>query len=262
MIPQSRCTEDRKYGFLFTTPSLQGKYHSITAISCSKCDKWVVFSQLRQLQEHVRRVHDLHFCDICLKHLKLFPQEHKLYTRQQLTVHRREGDPDDSSRKGHPLCQFCDERYLDKDTLFFHLKDNHFWCHICEADGKQDYYANYRELHKHFKEAHFVCEEGPCRFEKLSTVFRSKLDFQAHKAKVHTRGLTKAETRQLRQVEVQFQYRWEESGDGMPPVARRQGAGRRYHTTHTRFVDIQLLIVSSCNSCSPQSRQECVPGLL
>ena len=237
IIQQSRCTEDRKHGFLFTTPLLFEKFNSITANSCSVCDHRVVFSQLRQLQEHVRKVHNLYYCDICLEHLKLFPCEHKLYTRHQLTLHRREGDPDDSSHKGHPLCHFCDERFLDKDALFFHLKDTHFWCHICEADGRQDYYANYRELHKHFKEEHFLCEEGQCRFEKLSAVYRSKLDFQAHKAKVHARGLSKAETRQLRQVEIDFQYGREDGGDGMPSVARRYngGGGRRYHSTHMRF---------------------------
>ena len=159
-----------------------------------------------------------------------------MYTRQQLAKHRRDGDPGDNSHKGHPLCHFCDERFLDKDILFFHLKDNHFWCHICEADGKQDYYANYSELHKHFKEAHYMCEEGQCRYEKLSTVFRTKLDFQAHKAKVHTTGLTKAETKQLRQVEVQFQFSREQNGDGMPPVSRRQATGRRYRAAQLRFV--------------------------
>ena len=81
-----------------------------------------------------------------------------------------------------------------------------------------------------------MCEEGQCRYEKLSTVFRTKLDFQAHKAKVHTTGLTKAETKQLRQVEVQFQFSREQNGDGMPPVSRRQATGRRYRAAQLRFV--------------------------
>ena len=237
-IPMTKgIREDRKHGFIFTHPSLRSMLEFITALSCSQCaevGEHMVFGHLRQLKEHVRKVHNLYFCEICLENLKLFPSEHKLYTRQQLDVHDRDGDPDDLSYKGHPLCHFCEKRFLDKDTLFFHLKDNHFWCHICEADGKQDYYANYPELHRHFKKAHYMCEEGKCRYEKLSTVFRTKLDFQAHKAKVHTGGLTKAETRQLRQVDIQFHYSREESGDGMPSVSRRVAAGGRHYRTAQR----------------------------
>ena len=117
-------------------------------------------------------------CEICVDHLKLFPHEYKLYTREQLARHRREGDPGDPAYKGHPLCQFCEERFLDTETLFFHLKNKHFWCHICEVDGSQDYYASYAELRTHFRQSHYLCSEGPCRYEKFTTVFRTKLDFQ------------------------------------------------------------------------------------
>lgn len=235
-ISRNHCIENKKHGFVFTNPILFEKFNSIIAVRCPICGPRIVFSHIRQLQEHTRKHHGLRACDICLSNLKLFSHEHKLYTQQQLTVHRRDGDPDDPAHKGHPRCHFCDERYLDKDALFFHLKDQHFWCHICESDGRQDYYANYPELHKHFKEQHYLCVEGECRYTKLSAVFRTKLDLQAHKAKVHTNGLSKAETKLLRQVEVGFQYSREDGGDGMPPVSQRHchsglSSGRRYCST-------------------------------
>lgn len=54
--------------------------------------------------------------------------------------HRRVGDDDDSSHKGHPLCEFCDERYLDMDVLLHHLRKDHYFCHFCDKDGKNQYY--------------------------------------------------------------------------------------------------------------------------
>lgn len=71
---------------------------------------------------------------------KIFPSERKAYTRQELAQHRRQGDKDDTSYKGHPLCRFCDERYMDNDELFKHLRKDHYYCHFCESDGSQDYY--------------------------------------------------------------------------------------------------------------------------
>jgi len=48
------------------------------------------------------RKHTLFSCQLCLDHYLLFPRERKWYTRQELARHRREGDPDDKSHKGHP----------------------------------------------------------------------------------------------------------------------------------------------------------------
>ena len=52
-----------------------------------------------------------------------------------LAQHRRVGDPEDKSHKGHPLCKFCEERYLDNDELVRHLRKDHFFCHFCDSDG-------------------------------------------------------------------------------------------------------------------------------
>lgn len=146
------------------------------------------------------------FCDICLRNLKIFTHERRCYTKEELVRHRREGDLDDQSHRGHPLCQFCDERYLDDDELLEHLRKNHFWCHICEKDGNQDYYVNYNDLRRHFKKAHFLCEQAECLHEKFTCVFRLKVDFQAHVTQKHSARLSKAEARQMRQLDFNITF--------------------------------------------------------
>lgn len=165
----------------------------------------------------MNKVHELHYCDICVDKLMLFPAEFKVYTRQDLTRHRREGDPDDSSHKGHPMCLFCDERYLDNDALHSHLHKNHFWCHFCEADGDQDFFSTYPLLRQHFKKEHYLCEEGPCKQEQFTSVFRTKIDLQAHRASVHSKGLSKAEAKQLRQIDMGFTYGSSREDSEPPP---------------------------------------------
>lgn len=72
---------------------------------------------------------------------KIFSFERRAYTREQLAMHRRKGDPDNKSHRGHPLCEYCDERYLDRDELFRHLRKEHYFCHFCDADGSNHFYA-------------------------------------------------------------------------------------------------------------------------
>ena len=193
---------------------------------CIKCSE-PAFRTFKQLRDHMIKAHDLHYCDICVDNLKLFPSEFKTYTRGELTIHHREGDKDDSSHKGHPVCHFCDERYLDNDQLHAHLRKTHFWCHFCESDGKQDYFCDYPVLRKHFKEEHFLCEEGPCRNEKFTSVFRSKLDLQAHRASAHSKGLSKAEAKQLRHLDVGFSYTRERDDEESAPSRRPRNASGR-----------------------------------
>ena len=219
---------DRKYGLFFETQSICNLYKSLRENKCSKCSDTQTFRTFHQLRDHTRKAHDLVYCDICIENLKLFPSEFKAYTRQDLIRHRRDGDPDDKSHKGHPLCKFCDERYLDNDALHSHLRKNHFWCHFCENDGRQEYYDNYTLLRQHFKKDHYLCEEGQCKHEKFTSVFRTKLDLQAHRASTHTKGLSKAEAKQLRQIDVGFTYARDadDSNENVPPRARNYATAR------------------------------------
>lgn len=105
-----------------------------------RCDQ-KNFPKFELLREHVRKKHELFYCDICTEHLKVFSSERRCYNRQELALHRRKGDPDKVGHRGHPLCEYCDTRFLDKDELFRHLRKDHFFCHYCDADGRNYFYG-------------------------------------------------------------------------------------------------------------------------
>ena len=75
--------------------------------------------------------------------LQIFSHERKFYNREALAKHRRVGDDDDQSHRGHPLCEFCDHRYLDNDELVGHLRKDHYFCHFCDADGISNQFYRY-----------------------------------------------------------------------------------------------------------------------
>ncbi|XP_042294192.1 E3 ubiquitin-protein ligase ZNF598 [Sceloporus undulatus] len=183
----------------------------------------------------MRKQHELFCCKLCVKHLKIFTYERKWYSRKDLARHRIHGDPDDTSHRGHPLCKFCDERYLDNDELLKHLRRDHYFCHFCDSDGAQEYYSDYEYLREHFREKHFLCEEGRCSTEQFTHAFRTEIDYKAHKTTYHSKN--RAEARQNRQIDLQFNYaprhqRRNEgvvSGEDFEEVDRynRQGRGGR-----------------------------------
>lgn len=121
-----------------------------------------------------------------------------------MAQHRRKGDTDDKSHKGHPICEFCDLRYMDNDELYRHLRRDHLYCHFCDADGLHHYYSSYDYLRDHFRKEHYLCEEGPCAEEQFTSVFRSDIDLKAHKANTHGKHLGKAAQKQARLLELEF----------------------------------------------------------
>lgn len=61
-------------------------------------------------------------------------------------------------------------------------------------------------MRQHFKSEHFLCEEDDCITEEFTAVFRSEIDLRAHKAMVHSRGLSRQEARQQRTLDLDFSY--------------------------------------------------------
>ena len=165
----------------FEVENYESAFYKLLEHSCKRCPELKPFRSFGQLKDHMRKEHGLQYCDLCVKHIKvsvvllrlllqkipgnfiweicinqfncdcepvnpyfqLFSQERKVYSRQQLAQHRRVGDADDTSHKGHPLCQFCDERYLDNDELCRHLRKDHYYCHFCDADGITNQFYGY-----------------------------------------------------------------------------------------------------------------------
>ncbi|XP_041978513.1 E3 ubiquitin-protein ligase ZNF598 [Aricia agestis] len=194
---------ERQFKIGFCSEDIKHAYDRLLENQCCLCDK-IPFRTFTMLADHMRKVHERYYCDLCVKHLKIFTNERKCYTRQELAHHRRKGDLDDTSHRGHPLCEFCEERFMDADELYRHLRKEHLYCHLCDADGRNLYYASHSALAHHFRTEHYLCEDGECAGQHLTAVFRSEIDLKAHKATVHGKGMPRGAARQARTLELQF----------------------------------------------------------
>ncbi|XP_072141850.1 E3 ubiquitin-protein ligase ZNF598-like [Dermacentor andersoni] len=193
----------------FEDESVRQAYRELLDNRCKYCPlaqgkPAPIFSNFGMLRNHVRKEHNRTYCDLCVEHLKIFPCERTAYTRRDMARHLSQGDLDDTSHKGHPLCKFCDMRYFDNDELYRHLRRDHYYCHFCGDDYRLQYYRNYEYLRAHFREEHFLCEEGDCRNETFTAAFRSEIDLKAHRAQQHNRSLTKAQAKQARTLDLEF----------------------------------------------------------
>ena len=218
----------RKSQVYFEDKLAKDLYYSIQHFVCVVCDDNSPFYTLNKLKDHLRQKHEVQFCPICLAHLDLFPCERKVYTRSQLTQHRRVGDSDGAC-KGHPLCEFCDDRFLDKEHLYLHLKKNHFWCHFCENDGLFEFFVDYKSLKRHFQSSHFICQLGDCQKEQYTNAFRSRVDLQAHKAKIHAKEVKKSEAVHVQQDDLGFKYQRPKTKKNSGSNADKPASSRRYN---------------------------------
>ncbi|CAF1634513.1 unnamed protein product [Adineta ricciae] len=166
---------------------------------CPSCH--TEFETFDVLRDHVKRAHNYIYCDLCVEHLNLFPFERKCYTRRDLAQHIRYGDRDDTSFKGHPLCKFCDDHFLDTDQLYKHMRKEHYYCHLCTSDNV--YYSDFDLLRDHFRTSHYLCEIDQCKDVQFTNVFSSETDFRAHQAAQHSKN--RAHARQLGTLAVEFQ---------------------------------------------------------
>nr|XP_022914031.1 E3 ubiquitin-protein ligase ZNF598 [Onthophagus taurus]XP_022914032.1 E3 ubiquitin-protein ligase ZNF598 [Onthophagus taurus] len=205
--------QEKSIGVIFDSIFIQKCYQKLLEHRCPICSSRsnqqhydnFRFRTFNDLKEHVRREHELFYCDLCVANLNIFTSERRCYTRQERATHRRKGDVDNKSHRGHPLCQFCDTRYMDLDELFRHLRRDHFFCHFCDMESANNqYYNNYDDLRAHFLQEHYLCEEGNCRIEQFTSVFKSLIDLKAHQASVHSKDLSKNAVKQARTVEVAF----------------------------------------------------------
>nr|CAD7401893.1 unnamed protein product [Timema poppensis] len=226
---------DKKFKICFESAAIQTAYNKLLEHICLLCASRPAFRTFQNLKDHMKKEHELQYCNLCVDNLKIFTGERRCYTRVQLALHKRKGDPEDRSHRGHPLCEFCDERYMDTDELYRHLRRDHLFCHFCDADGFHRYYSSkpserlvmfdllscsssYDFLRDHFQSEHYLCEEGDCLEEKFTCVFRSEIDLKAHRASVHGRMIGKAATKQARTLELEFT---------LAPRRDRMEAGRR-----------------------------------
>lgn len=203
---------DGEHLIYFENDLAERAFKNLLEHRCKVC-KTRDFKTLKELDIHLRKDHELHLCDLCVENLRIFSYERKYYSRKDLIQHRKFGDPDDSSHRGHPDCKFCDVRFNDGEDLHRHLRKDHYHCHICDPAGFNQFYDSYLNLREHYRIEHFLCQEGPCREEKFTSVFRSEIDLQAHRMAFHC--LTKTEAREARILNLDFSLK--PRGSAMAP---------------------------------------------
>lgn len=107
-----------EYLIYFDSDESEALFNALLLHSCKLCKTpETMFATLKDLDSHLRKKHELFLCDLCVEHLRILSHERKYYTRKELSSHRKTGDPDDKSHRGHPLCKFCDQRYLVSITF-------------------------------------------------------------------------------------------------------------------------------------------------
>ncbi|KAH7044104.1 hypothetical protein BKA57DRAFT_468677 [Linnemannia elongata] len=169
-----------------------------------------------QLKSHVKKVHKLMLCDLCVRHKKVFAHEHNLMTASQLMKHFRNGDSGQANQnsaepsgfKGHPECGFCKESFYGDDELFEHCKKNHEQCFLClRRNIRHQYYDKYPDLERHLHSEHYACMDPEC-LEKKFVVFDSDLDLKAHEAEMHPNSTPgqRNRLRDARKIDISFNY--------------------------------------------------------
>jgi hypothetical protein len=184
--------------FKFYTPHKEiilacNELRSFVCYLCSSKGKNRIFSSYEEAKAHQLQAHSLHYCDLCVKHRKVFMNDQKLYSSAQLKNHLKMGevDKDYGLIKGHPLCRFCDKRFYSDDDILEHMHLGHYECHICKAQQILfEYFENYAHLQSHFEEQHYACTHPFC-LEQRFIVFTNELDLLAHESKVHSKGRDK-----------------------------------------------------------------------
>ena len=186
------------------------------------------------LHRHVRAAHHKKMCDLCTRNKKVFTHEHEMFTDKELGDHMRKGDDkpgaiDQTGFKGHPLCNFCGERFYDGDKLYEHCRHKHERCFICDRrDSRQPhYYMDYAALEAHFKNDHFICLDREC-LEKKFVVFDTEIDLKAHQLSEHANSLSKDVRRDARVVDMSSfdfrpSYQHERRGGGSGGREGRRG---------------------------------------
>ena len=211
--PEDLEVEDSKLGVRFETKQIMEDTIVLLRFNCSdkSCD--FAANGWSDLRLHVRQVHHLQLCNLCIQHKKVFAHEHTLYTQKELNTHFKSGaskDPEAGFR-GHPECLFCRRSFYGDDELFEHCRDRHERCHICDrlaasqgqTNARPQYFRDYNDMERHFRADHFLCTEKHCLDQKF-VVFASDLDLKVHRMEVHYAQLSTKDLKDARRLFVPF----------------------------------------------------------
>lgn len=108
--------------------------------------------------------------------------------------------------------------------------------------------SDYAYLREHFREKHFLCEEGRCSTEQFTHAFRTEIDLKAHKMACHSRN--RAEARQNRHIDLQFNYT-----PRHPRRAEGEGPPGMMAPAHGLWVQPPAPLPYSCVACRGGGRR-------
>ncbi|GAA47207.1 zinc finger protein 598 [Clonorchis sinensis] len=90
---------------------------------------------------------------------------------------------DKQRKRGHPLCDFCEERFYEMEDLISHIRDRHFLCDLCMTTGKFEVFREQWELLQHYSDAHHLCAE--CRAQQRISCFLTSDRLGLHRFQEH-----------------------------------------------------------------------------
>ncbi|KAL3072375.1 hypothetical protein niasHT_034059 [Heterodera trifolii] len=184
--------EGQKFGFKFESNYVIECFNAYMANRCFKCSNGIEkvdFPTFAELRAHMSQVHQLSFCHICCDNLNVLTKDRRVYTRDQLQRHmagRLHGEAD--GFRGHPTCQFCEQRFYDDEQQYRHLRKDHYFCQFCDQDGLEQnvFYRNQHQLNQHNRKVHHPCTDPDCLH--VGIVFRTDTELDVHRAKHHRVG--------------------------------------------------------------------------
>ncbi|XP_018644747.1 peter pan-related [Schistosoma mansoni] len=130
-IDVSLLRHDSKFDFMFPDVEIEQHYVNMLKSICPVCGEEK--KSLSALNRHTTLEHQLSYCDLCIRYARLLPCEFVLMKPADLAKHR---SWDKNKKKGHPLCDFCQERFYEMEDLITHIRDLHFLCDLCMTTGK------------------------------------------------------------------------------------------------------------------------------
>lgn len=169
---------DVSFDFMFPSKEIEDHYTHMLKSFCPVCG--VEMKSLSALNRHANAAHQMSYCDLCIRYSRLLPCESVLMTPAELAEHRRW---DKKKKKGHPLCNFCQERFYEFEDLVHHVRDRHFLCDLCNSTGKFVVFREQWELLQHYGDSHHLCAE--CRAQQRISCFATADRLGLHRFQEH-----------------------------------------------------------------------------
>ncbi|CAH8602826.1 unnamed protein product [Heterobilharzia americana] len=177
-VDVSALRHDSRFDFMFPDVEIEQYYSNMLKSFCPICGEEK--KSLSALNRHTTAEHQLSYCDLCIRYARLLPCEFVLMKPADLVKHRTW---DKTKKKGHPLCDFCEERFYEMEDLINHIRDLHFLCDLCMTTGKFVVFRKQDELLDHYGESHHLCTE--CRAQQRISCFATADRLGLHRFQEH-----------------------------------------------------------------------------